>query len=201
MFYDTFPVWLAKLLSLKVLILRANMFYGTITEFNTENGFPKLRILDISSNNFSGELSVQFLQSLKAMMQIANEDKAKINFHGRIPEEIKILRSLKVLNLSHNSFSGQIPSAFDNLKDLGSLDLSVNKQSGKIPPQLTSLISWSHWTCLATNLTGTYHKATNSIRCQMILTDLPWEPKIMRAAVVDEMRRSRSSNATSCGER
>ncbi|KAE8712260.1 pentatricopeptide repeat-containing family protein [Hibiscus syriacus] len=146
------------------------------------------------------------------MMQIANEDKAKIKYIGegyRLDSvtifnkgiEMFYRESLKVLNLSHNSFSGQIPSAFDNLKDLGSLDLSVNKQSGKIPPQLTSLISWSHWTCLATNLTGTYHKATNSIRCQMILTDLPWEPKIMRAAVVDEMRRSRSSNATSCGER
>ncbi|MFQ6628021.1 hypothetical protein Gotur_007839, partial [Gossypium turneri] len=68
MVHDTFPFWLEKLPSLKVLILRANRFYGTILEFNTERGFPKLRILDIGSNNFSGDLSIEFLQSLKAMM-------------------------------------------------------------------------------------------------------------------------------------
>ncbi|TYI91921.1 hypothetical protein E1A91_D02G029200v1 [Gossypium mustelinum] len=177
MVHDTFPFWLEKLPSLKVLILRANRFYGTITEFNTERGFPKLRILDIGSNKFSGDLSVEFLQSLKAMMQITNEDKAKrvyigddyyqdsvtiVNrgiemfyqkvltiltcldlsnnsFHGRIPEEIQMLRSLRVMNLSNNGFSSEIPLALQNLKDLESLDLSRNKLSGKIPPQLTSL--------------------------------------------------------------
>ncbi|KAK8308006.1 hypothetical protein V6Z11_D02G026200 [Gossypium hirsutum] len=165
MVHDTFPFWLEKLPSLKVLILRANRFYGT------------LRILDIGSNNFSGNLSIEFLLSLKAMMQLRNDDKAKLDyigedyyqdsvtifnkgiemfyqkvltiltcldlsnnsFHGRIPEEIQMLRSLKVLNLSYNSFSGEIPVALGNLKDLESLDLSQNELSGKIPPQLTSL--------------------------------------------------------------
>nr|KJB28132.1 hypothetical protein B456_005G029100 [Gossypium raimondii] len=128
MVHDTFPFWLEKLPSLKVVILRANKFYGPITKFNTERGFPKLRILDIASNNFSGDLSIEFLQSLKAMI-----------FHGRIPEEIQMLRSLKVLNLSYNSLSGEIPVAVQNLKDLESLDLSQNELSGKIPPQLTTL--------------------------------------------------------------
>ncbi|KAG4156812.1 hypothetical protein ERO13_D02G020900v2 [Gossypium hirsutum] len=177
MVHDTFPFWLEKLPSLKVLILRANRFYGTITKFDTKHGFPKLRILDIASNNFSGDLSIEFLQSLKAMMQLTNDDKAKLDyigenyyqdsvtifnkgielfyekilttltcldlsnnsFHGRISEEIQMLRSLKVLNLSYNSFSGEIPVAFENLKDLESLDLSQNELSGKIPPQLTTL--------------------------------------------------------------
>ncbi|PPD80708.1 hypothetical protein GOBAR_DD22372 [Gossypium barbadense] len=82
MVHNTFPFWLEKLPSLKVLILRANRFYGTITEFNTERRFPKLRILDIGSNNFSGNFSIEFLQSLKAMMQLTNDDKAKLDYIG-----------------------------------------------------------------------------------------------------------------------
>ncbi|KAK8571659.1 hypothetical protein V6N12_027737 [Hibiscus sabdariffa] len=183
MIHDTFPFWLEKLPSLKVLILRGNIFYGAITRVDTKHGFPKLHILDIASNNFSGVLSNEFLQSLNAMKQVANENKANLeyigeqnnivqlyyqdsvtiinkgiemfyekvltiltcfdvsnnSFHGRVPKEIHILRSLRVLNLSHNSLSGEIPSALDNLKDLESLDLSQNNLSGKIPPQLASL--------------------------------------------------------------
>ncbi|KAK8308323.1 hypothetical protein V6Z12_D02G049900 [Gossypium hirsutum] len=177
MVHDTFPFWLEKLPSLKVLVLRANRFYGTISKIDTKRGFPKLRILDIASNNFSGDLSIEFLQSLKAMAKMTNDEKAKLDyigetyyqdsvtidnkgiemfyqkvltiltcldlsnnsFHGRIPEEIQMLRSLRVMNLSNNGFSGEIPFAFENLKDIESLDLSRNKLSGKILAQLTSL--------------------------------------------------------------
>ncbi|TYI91880.1 hypothetical protein E1A91_D02G026600v1 [Gossypium mustelinum] len=177
MVHDTFPFWLEKLPSLKVLVLRENRFYGTISKIDTERGFPKLRILDVASNNFSGDLSIEFLQSLKAMANMTNDEKAKLDyigesyyqdsvtivnrgiemfyqkvltiltcldlsnnsFHGRIPEEIQMLRSLRVMNLSNNGFSSEIPLALQNLKDLESLDLSRNKLSGKIPPQLTSL--------------------------------------------------------------
>ncbi|XP_017974580.1 PREDICTED: receptor-like protein 12 [Theobroma cacao] len=66
-------------------------------------------------------------------------DLSNNSFHGRIPEEIRDLISLKVLNLSQNSFCGQIPFGLENLKELESLDFSLNKLSGKIPPQLTSL--------------------------------------------------------------
>ncbi|XVE84699.1 hypothetical protein DITRI_Ditri17bG0034300 [Diplodiscus trichospermus] len=177
MFHDTFPFWLEKLPSLKVLILRSNRFYGTLNNFETQYVFPMLQILDIASNNFSGDLSIEFLQCLRAMKLMIDGNKAKLpyigedyyqdsvtivnkgieifykkiltiltcldlsnnSFHGRIPEEIQNLTSVKVLNLSQNSFFGQIPLALENLKDLESLDLSQNKLSGKIPPQLATL--------------------------------------------------------------
>ncbi|XP_040944327.1 putative receptor like protein 25 isoform X2 [Gossypium hirsutum] len=66
-------------------------------------------------------------------------DLSNNSFHGRIPEEIQMLRSLRVMNLSNNGFSSEIQLSLQNLKDLESLDLSRNKLSGKIPPQLTSL--------------------------------------------------------------
>ncbi|XP_052882009.1 receptor-like protein 19 isoform X2 [Gossypium arboreum] len=82
MVHDTFPFWLEKLPSLKVLVLRANRFYGTISKIDTERGFPNLRILDIGSNHVSGDLSIEFLQSLKAMMHLTNDDKAKLVYIG-----------------------------------------------------------------------------------------------------------------------
>ncbi|WRX20509.1 Leucine-rich repeat - like 10 [Theobroma cacao] len=192
MIHDKFPFWLGKLPSLKVLVLRANKFYGEIQVSEAKNAFPMLRILDLASNNFSGELSAKFLQRLRAMMMVTNENKAtpkyigelyyqdsvtivnkglvmfleKIfigftcldlsnnTFHGRIPEEIQNLTSLKVLNLSQNSLSGQIPLALENLKELESLDLSQNKLSGKIPPQLTSLTFLSALDLSYNNLEG-----------------------------------------------
>ncbi|KAH1096179.1 hypothetical protein J1N35_013100 [Gossypium stocksii] len=163
MVHDIFPFWLEKLPSLKVLILRANRFYGTITKFDTEHGFPELHILDIASNNFSGDLSIEFLQSLKAMAKMTSDEKAKLDYIGEnyYQDSVTIVNKgiemfyqnfpwentrrntksqvTQALNLSKNSFSGEIPAALQNLKDLESLDLSRNKLSGKIPLQLTSL--------------------------------------------------------------
>ncbi|XWS22344.1 hypothetical protein CRYUN_Cryun29cG0025800 [Craigia yunnanensis] len=63
MIYDTFPFWLEKLLALKVLILRENRFYGQIKHLKLKNVFSALDVLDIASNEFSGELSIDFLQA------------------------------------------------------------------------------------------------------------------------------------------
>ncbi|KAB2062197.1 hypothetical protein ES319_A10G137700v1 [Gossypium barbadense] len=152
MIHDTFPNWLVKLPSLMVLILRSNKFYGSIHFSGDGNVFPMLHILDLASNNFSGEVSVEFFQSLRAMMVI-DGNKSKPSYVGDnsyyqdsvtivnkgILEEIQDLKSLHVLNLSYNSFFDSIPSALGSLTDFESLDLSCNKLFGKIPPQLTSL--------------------------------------------------------------
>ena len=55
------PLWLEKLLALMVLILRANRFFGPIKD--VKNNFPTLDVLDISFNNFSGQLPFEFFQT------------------------------------------------------------------------------------------------------------------------------------------
>ncbi|KAL1110986.1 hypothetical protein V6Z11_D02G026400 [Gossypium hirsutum] len=153
MVHDTFPFWLENLPSLKVLILRANRFYGTITKFDTKHGFPKLRILDIGSNNFSGELSIEFLHSLKAMMQLTNDDKGKLDYIGEnyYQDSVtifnkgiemfyqKVLTILTCLDLSNNSFHGRIPEEIQMLRSLKVLNLSYNSFSGEIPVALENL--------------------------------------------------------------
>uniref|UniRef100_A0A0D3BSK7 Leucine-rich repeat-containing N-terminal plant-type domain-containing protein n=3 Tax=Brassica oleracea var. oleracea TaxID=109376 RepID=A0A0D3BSK7_BRAOL len=54
---DTFPFWLKALPGLQVLTLRSNKFYGPVSlPAEVPLAFPKLHILEISDNNFTGSL-------------------------------------------------------------------------------------------------------------------------------------------------
>ncbi|KAL7181311.1 hypothetical protein ACSBR1_040233 [Camellia fascicularis] len=132
----------------------------------TQLPFPKLRILDLSHNEFSGFLPTTYFKHFKAM-RIINEsvglrymgesyyqdsielpriltifttiDLSHNKFSGKIPNVIGKLQALRLLNLSHNNLVGNIPLALGNPCSLESLDLSSNQLSSKIPSQLTSL--------------------------------------------------------------
>ncbi|KAH9741462.1 Receptor like protein 22 [Citrus sinensis] len=109
---DTFPHWLDVLPELQVLTLRSNRFRGPIDDTKTRVPFPKLRIIDLSYNRFTG------------VLPICNR------FQGEILEVLGKLNSLKSLNISHNNLTGGIPSSLRNLTELESLDLSSNKLAG-----------------------------------------------------------------------
>ncbi|XVF28497.1 hypothetical protein REPUB_Repub15cG0034200 [Reevesia pubescens] len=150
---DTFPFWLEKLPSLKVLVLRGNGFYGTIKFSEDDYAFPMLRILDLASNNFSGELSVAFFQTLRAMMVMTDGNKGKPDYIGddyyqdsvtivNKGFEIfyqKILTIFACLDLSNNTFHGIIPEEIRDLTLLVVLNLSYNSFSGQIPLALENL--------------------------------------------------------------
>ncbi|KAF3448101.1 hypothetical protein FNV43_RR08811 [Rhamnella rubrinervis] len=53
---DTFPMLLKSISGLQVLVLRSNKFYGQITCTESIDHWPMIQIVDIASNNFSGEL-------------------------------------------------------------------------------------------------------------------------------------------------
>ncbi|XP_022760059.1 receptor-like protein 12 [Durio zibethinus] len=107
MICDRFPSWLKKLPTLRVLVLRKNKFYGpTVDHTSDAKIFPVLQTMDLASNKFWEEL-----------------------FYGKIPEGIRNLKALIVLNLSRKGFTGRIPS-LGSLTELESLDLSRNKLSG-----------------------------------------------------------------------
>ncbi|PHT32547.1 hypothetical protein CQW23_28884 [Capsicum baccatum] len=67
---DKFPMWLGTLPKLQVLRLRSNELYGSIQPSTIENIFPELRIIDLSYNEFSGNLPTSLFQHLKAMRTI-----------------------------------------------------------------------------------------------------------------------------------
>ncbi|KAK3430973.1 hypothetical protein EUGRSUZ_E02192, partial [Eucalyptus grandis] len=66
-------------------------------------------------------------------------DLSSNNFTGEIPNSVGSLTKLHMLNLSNNALTGSIPLSLANLTKLESLDLSSNKLLGMIPPALAQL--------------------------------------------------------------
>ncbi|CAL5335571.1 unnamed protein product [Camellia sinensis] len=146
---DTFPHWLETLTELQVLVLRFNVFHGHIgaSKIKGKHHFPKLRIIDISCNEFTGLLPTNYIKQFGAMMNIDEHVKLKCMGQQYYQDSVVVilisigrLNSLRGLNLSHNNLEGRIPTSLGNLKNLESMDLSSNKFVGEIPQQLKSLM-------------------------------------------------------------
>ncbi|KAG5551456.1 hypothetical protein RHGRI_009766 [Rhododendron griersonianum] len=80
---DTFPSWLGANPELQVLVLRLNKFHGSIGNHKTDVMFPKLRILDLSSNGFSGNLPSEYFENWKAMKMASGE---RLTYMHTIPK-------------------------------------------------------------------------------------------------------------------
>ncbi|XVF78276.1 hypothetical protein PTKIN_Ptkin14bG0118700 [Pterospermum kingtungense] len=156
---DTFPNWLGNLDQLRVLVLRFNRFYGHIDRNSevTVSLFSRLRVIDLSHNEFSGYLSTKFFKNLFAIRE-EYEKKVKPEYmidvspdrvyysvtlsfttKGLVTEFQLILTTWTVIAFSNNKFFGEIPEAVGELHSLLVLNLSHNSLSGRIPSSLGDL--------------------------------------------------------------
>lgn len=71
---DVFPSWLGTLPELKLLSLRHNRFCGVIKKPKQDSEFPRLRVIDISNNNFTGNLPSDYVLFWNAMKTIDATD-------------------------------------------------------------------------------------------------------------------------------
>ncbi|KAF3448854.1 hypothetical protein FNV43_RR09569 [Rhamnella rubrinervis] len=78
------------------------------------------------------------------LMLVASLDLSSNNFFGEIPQQLTTLMGLQSLNLSGNQLNGSIPGDIGNMMWMESLDLSRNQFSGKIPSSLRSLSFLAH---------------------------------------------------------
>ncbi|XP_030442972.2 receptor-like protein 43 [Syzygium oleosum] len=164
---DTFPRWLGTLQELKVLILRSNNFKDLLNIPREAWVFPKLRILDLSNNNFVGPLPANLMMNLKGMMNGQNgqakslymtqdlrsgsyENSVTVIMKGQKIELKKILTIFTTIDLSHNSFQGDIPGVIGHLHSLIGLNLSHNHLTGSIPLTLGNLTDLG-WLDLSSN--------------------------------------------------
>ncbi|GAB4847325.1 hypothetical protein Ancab_026374 [Ancistrocladus abbreviatus] len=168
-FNDTFPYWLGTLPELKVLILRNNSFYGVIKSSKAKDPFPKLQIVDISSNNFSGKLPRRYIENFKAMIDYGDDDNSSkyvdvSSSYYQVSIVLttkdidlfyeKILTILKTLDLSNNKFHGGISRSIGQLSLLRGLNLSHNNLTGEIPPPLGNLTLLESLDLSSNKLTG-----------------------------------------------
>ncbi|KAL5548387.1 hypothetical protein UlMin_003618 [Ulmus minor] len=154
----SFPNWLESLPELQVLILRSNRFYGPVGDPTARFPFQKLRIMDLSNNNFTGHLPRKYFESLSAMMEshvgefgymeeysffyyyiYYYTESVMVNMKGRYIKLERIPKIFVFIDLSRNQFLGEIPNLIGRLKSLQGLNFSHNKLSGSIPPSLRNL--------------------------------------------------------------
>ncbi|GKV49488.1 hypothetical protein SLEP1_g56239 [Rubroshorea leprosula] len=164
---DTFPHWLESLPDLQVLVLRSNKFHGSVQSTKESPSFPKLRVLDLSSNYFVGALPVQYIENFDAMMDphkdggspeymmvltVANSYQYSlvVTWKGFDYELQKILTVFSSIHLSNNMFEGEIPDVIGKLSSLKGLNLSHNNLTGHIPPSLGNLTNLE-WLDLSSN--------------------------------------------------
>ncbi|KAL3323063.1 hypothetical protein AABB24_040258 [Solanum stoloniferum] len=171
---DTFPAWLGTLQELQVLILKSNKFHGPISTCQTKFCFPKLRIFDLSRNDFSGSLPAKVFGNFKAMIKLDDQDTREIRYmesvrnmsfdasyedsvslviKGQDIELQRISTIMTTIDLSSNHFEGVIPKTLKDLNSLWLLNLSHNNLIGDIPMELGQLntlealdLSWNRLT-------------------------------------------------------
>ena len=174
---DDFPSWLGTLSELRVLILRRNGLYGVVGSPTTIFASPKLHILDLSSNKFTGKLPFEYFQSWKYMKKIdagnftymldftsvfssgyyVSQDypySMKIINKGREIMYSKIIEVFTAIDLSSNEFNGKISEFIGNLNGFQLLNLSNNNLTGHIPLSLGDLTTLESLDLSQNNLSG-----------------------------------------------
>lgn len=120
--------------SLVELNISSNSFTG---EFGSQicNFSKKIQVLDISTNEFSGNF--QELKNCSKSLQQLRVDGNYLS--GHIPEELYSLSSLEHLSLANSCLSGHLSNNLGKLSNLKTLVISVNQFSGPIPDVFRNL--------------------------------------------------------------
>ncbi|KAG6434549.1 hypothetical protein SASPL_106187 [Salvia splendens] len=121
--------WIGKFADLEKLTLSRNGFSGEIP-INAFRNMTKLKILDLSNNEFEGSLpeSIGFATSLLKV------DLSHNKFSGKIPENLTCLKNVQFLDLSYNNFGKfGFPLSLAEMPNLKEVYLSGNSLGGEIP--------------------------------------------------------------------
>ncbi|XP_021289817.1 receptor-like protein 12 [Herrania umbratica] len=172
---DSFPCHLQSISTLRVLVLRSNEFYGKIGCLGSKAPWPKLQIVDIAHNSFSGRLPKQLFTTWKAMMvddygaQLSVKhiqfevlqlsvlyylDGVTVTNKGLNMKLEKIPTAFNSIDFSCNKFEGPIPDEMGEFKALYVLNLSHNALTGAIPPSLGKLHQLESLDLSRNNLSG-----------------------------------------------
>jgi len=125
---------LGNLTLLKILDLSSNSFFGQLPDLNR---LRKLQYL-VMSNNKLQNFAPDALTNCSKLLHL---DLSANNLAGSIHPEIGSLYNLRILNLKTNNFTGVLPSSLGNITQLEYLLLSDNRFEGSIPEELGQLSS------------------------------------------------------------
>ncbi|XP_031371956.1 receptor-like protein 9DC3 [Punica granatum] len=134
-----FPYFLSSLEELEWLNLYGNKISGPIPEWFGRMWSKTMIILDLSSNNFTGEIPSSICQ-LSSLSDLSFSDN---RLNGTIPRCLGNFSNVSYLDLSHNQLQGPLPRSLANCTSLWNLDLANNNLDGPlpIPPPTVSFYS------------------------------------------------------------
>ncbi|KAK9180457.1 hypothetical protein WN943_029666 [Citrus x changshan-huyou] len=160
--------------NLTFLDLSNNNFCGEIS-FNWGN-FSKLSTFIVSMNNISGSIPPDIGNSPK--LQVL--DLSSNHIVGKIPVQLEMLSSLNKLILNLNQLSGGVPLEFGSLTKLQYLDLSANKLSSSIPKSIGNLLKL-HYLNLSNNQFS--HKIPTEFEKLIHLSELDLSHNILQEEI------------------
>ncbi|PKI41460.1 hypothetical protein CRG98_038159 [Punica granatum] len=124
-----FPYFLSSLEELEWLNLYGNKISGPIPEWFGRMWSKTMIILDLSSNNFTGEIPSSICQLRNDLRTIRLSQN---RLEGTLPRSLVNCKNLEVLDLSENKLEDRFPYWLDTLPNLQVLDLRSNKLRGLI---------------------------------------------------------------------
>ncbi|KAK3035428.1 LOW QUALITY PROTEIN: hypothetical protein RJ639_032853, partial [Escallonia herrerae] len=136
-------------------VLRSNKLHGSIGSSHAKSPFPKLQIIDLSYNSFTGELLATYIINLRAMMMTRDEKNVGMKYMGGdyYSESYSVTLTIKgidtvlkrilfifiTIDFSCNRFTGEIPISIGKLIDLRLLNMSHNNLTGQIPSSIGNM--------------------------------------------------------------
>ncbi|VVA19009.1 PREDICTED: receptor [Prunus dulcis] len=112
-----------------------NTFTGYVPSSICLHSSPFVRLLDFSSNEFSGNLALGLGECSKLEVFRAGHN----NLSGLLPEDIYNATTLEEIAIPLNSLRGAISEKIVNLTNLAILDLYINELSSELPFNLGKL--------------------------------------------------------------
>ncbi|KAF8081327.1 hypothetical protein N665_0891s0004 [Sinapis alba] len=124
---ESFPRWICKFTSLKVLDLSKNHLFGSIPSC-LMNSIASLWYINLRNNNLSGFLPDIFTNTT----DLRSLDVSRNQLAGKLPKSLINCNSMEYLNLKGNKFSDTFPYWLSSLGSLRVLSLGSNAFYGPI---------------------------------------------------------------------
>ncbi|XP_059428714.1 receptor-like protein 43 [Corylus avellana] len=152
---DAFPCYLKNISMLHILILRSNKFYGPIDCRGLNASWPKLQIVDLAANNFTGKFPIKYFSDWKAIIDDKIEVKYVLNHlhfdprqgvpkDGNFFELEVVLNLMSVIDIYYQdviivTMKGLEAKLVKILTIFTALDFSCNNFEGPIPGEIGEL--------------------------------------------------------------
>ncbi|XP_043690689.1 tyrosine-sulfated glycopeptide receptor 1-like [Telopea speciosissima] len=147
---------------LKTLDLSFNRLSGELPASASPNRSLSLQILDLSSNLFSGDFQLSFLEQASNLSTL---DISNNSFRGIIPSSIcQNYAMLKHLDFSFNLFSQGIPLGLHMCSQLEVFRAGWNQLIGPLPDDIYGIISLKQLSVPSNNISGNIDGADQIVR-------------------------------------